>query len=203
MCSMGGGGDGGAAAAARAAEEQRQANAQAAIERVNTQFAGFNDDFFRGRETAYSTYAMPQLDDQYGKAREDLFHALQRSGLTNSSVAGQRLAELERDFGLRKQEITDQARSVGQQARSDVEASRASLIGQAQSTADASLTGNQAMAESQRLTAAPSFSPLGQIFANAAAGIGVARNAADTEAMRRGTGARTYQPTAGSARVVN
>lgn len=202
MCSMGGG-DGGAAAA-RAAEEQRQANARAAIERVNSAFGGFNDAFFTGREAAYRDYAAPQLDDQYGRARESLFHALQRSGLANSSVAAQRLADLERDYGLQKQSLVDQARSYGQQARADVEGARASLISQAQSTADASLAGTQAMSEAQRLSAAPAFNPLGQIFANVAAGIGTARNANEAEAIRRQSGsARIYQPTAASARVVN
>jgi hypothetical protein len=203
MC--GRGGDGGAADA-RAAEEERQANVRAATDRINTTFTQFDDPFDQGRERAFLDYANPQLDDQYGKARRDLIFALANAGTTRSSVAGQQLADLERDYGLRKVEVADQARGYAQQARGDVEAARGGLIQQAVATGDAALAGTGAVNEANRLVSAQSFSPLGQVFQNVGAGVGAVRRAQDAEAVRgQITGAKLFQPASASTsmRVVN
>lgn len=203
MC--GSGGDGGAGAA-RAAEEERQENVRAATGRINETFAQFDDPFYQGRERAFAGYANPQLDDQYGKARRDLIFALADAGTTRSSVAAQRLAELERDYGQRKIEVADQARGYAQQARSDVEGARGSLIQQAVATGDSALAGNSAVNEASRLASAQTFSPLGQVFQNAAYGIGAVRRARDSEALQGAlTGAKLFNPASASTsmRVVN
>jgi len=205
MCPPSGKAASNAAADARYAEEQRQAATTQAIGRVNETFDRFDEPFFDSRAQAFGEYAMPQIDDQYGRARKDLIFALSRSGLGNSSVAATRLADLERDYGTRKMEVQDQARGYAQEARANVEQSRSSLIGQAQATADASLAGQSAMNEANRLAAMPSFSPLGALFQNVGAGIGTARAAQDASDIRNAaSGARLYQQTgSGSARVVH
>lgn len=202
MCGMGGG-DGGAAAA-RAAEEERQANVRAATGRVNETFAKFDDGFYQGRERAFVDYANPQLDDQYARAREKLIFALADAGTTRSSVAAQKLADLERDYGLRKIEVADQARGYAQQARGDVESARGDLIRQATATGDAALAGTAATNEASRLASAQVFSPLGQVFQNVGAGIGAVRRAQDAQEVRNALGgAKIYNPSASSLRVVN
>lgn len=190
----GGNAAGRAAADARAAEDARQARTTEAIGRVNETFGRFNDPFFAQREQAYMDFAMPQLGDQYADARRSLAFALSRGGLTRSSVAASRLADLEKGYGTRKQEIADAARGYGQQARADVEQARGNLISQAQGTADAALAGNLAMNEANRLASGPSFSPLGALFANVGAGIGVGRAARETDEVRRALGVRVQQP---------
>jgi len=190
---------------ARQSEVARQADTRGAIGRVDETFRQFDDPFFAGREQAYSNYAMPQVSDQYDTARKNLIFALADGGLTRSSVGAQRLGDLERDYSLRRQDVADQARGYGQQARTDVESARSGLVSQANSVGDAAASGNAALNEANRLTAAPSFSPLGALFQNVTAGIGVSRAAGDAERLRNAggaQGARLFQPSRGSGQVV-
>lgn len=191
-----------AATDARAAEDARQQRTTEAIGRVNDTFGAFDQSFYDKRAQDFTDYATPEMNRQYGDARRDLVFALSRAGLTNSSVAATRLADLERDYGTRKQEVVDQARGYSQQARADVEQARSNLIGQAQATADSSVAANSALNEANRLRVAPSFSPIGMLFANTAAGIGAARNANDAEAIRAASGGtRLFQNTNSSYTV--
>lgn len=191
-----------AAADARAAENERQARTTEAIGRVNETFGQFDDGFFGRQSQAYMDFANPQAEDQYGRARRDLIFALARAGTTNSSTAARRLTDLERDYGLRRQEIADQARGYAQETRANVEQARSNLIAQAQATGDASVAANSALNEANRLRATPTFSPLGALFVNTAAGIGAARNAQDAESVRAAFRGPSYRQPTDSMRTV-
>ena len=204
MCNTGGKSATNAARDARVAEDERAQQVRDATGRVNERFTGFNDGFFDARAADYSGYAMPQVDQQYGKARDSLMHALADASLTRSSVAGTKLGDLEQEYALRKQEVADQARGYASQARSDVEQARSALISQATATGDAQLASNSAMNEANRIaTSTPAFSPIGALFQNVASGVGVTRAAAQSEAVRRAAATPVYQPSAASSRVVN
>ena len=201
MCFGGSRGDGGAAAA-REQEAQRQANIQAAIARVNETFSQFGDDFFRQRGDAYSAFAMPELDRQFQDAQRSLGYSLADRGLTRSSVAAKSLADLEREYARSRQAVADEASNYGQQARANVESARGNLINLATSTGDAATVGNSATNEAARLALTPSFSPLGQIFANVGATAGAAQETARANEIRRGGGAKIFGPSSASSRVV-
>lgn len=204
MCKMGGGGgDGGAAAQARADEAARQARVNEAIGRVNSTFGQFDDSFFAQRQDAHRAYYIPQLERQFGEARQNLAFSLADRGLTRSSAAAKSLADLEREYALRRQEVTDEAASYAQRTRADIEGARGNLINLASSTGDSATVGNSAVNEAARFTAAPSFSPLGQIFQNAGAGVLANTEAGRVSDLRRGGGgARVFKSGGGSSRVV-
>jgi len=202
MCSFGGGRNT-AASDARASEDARQQDVRAATGRIDETFQRFDEPFFQNRGQAFTDFANPQVNDQYARARQGLMFALADGGLTRSSVAAQRLGDLERDYGQQKIAVADQARGYGQQARADVEQSRAGLVQQATATGDAALSGNAAMNEANRLGGAQTFSPLGALFQNVAAGIGVSANARAADRVREASGARLFQPAQTSGRVVN
>lgn len=189
----------------RQAEEQRQARVREAIGAIDSTFAQFDDSFFGNRERAYVDFAMPQAADQYDRARRDLIAALANSGLTRSSVGAQRLTDLDRDYAMRRSEIADSGRTFAQEQRAGVQQARSGLISQANSIGDATAAANSATAEASRLTAAPAFSPLGALFQNVGAGIGVARRAREAEDVRGqiSAGARLFNSPAGAGRVVN
>ena len=90
MCMFGGNPAEKAAKEARQREEARQGRIAAGKTRINEAFAGFDDDFYGGRETAYSQFARPEIEDQYNRAKHDLTLALSRSGNLNSSTASRR-----------------------------------------------------------------------------------------------------------------
>lgn len=167
-----GGGDGGAAAAARAREEARQAAIRDGMSRIDSAFTQFNDDFYNARNKAYVDYAMPQLDDQWTKAQQELTYALSRNGLLNSSAGAEKMADARRDYDRQKQGIGATGINYANQARGDVERNRSDLVAQLNATADPTSAAQAAANRASSLSATPGFQPLGLLFQNVAANIG-------------------------------
>lgn len=169
MCGGGGGGgDGGA----REREEARQAAIRAGMGRIDDTFKQFDDDFFNKRTTAYTEYALPQLDEQKAQALEALTYALARGPGVNSSVGADKMADLEKQYIRQKQAIEGQGIQYANDARGDVERNRSDLVSQLTASADPTAAGNAAMARAQMLQAMPNFTPLGQLFTDIAGTIG-------------------------------
>jgi hypothetical protein len=201
---MGGGSSNAAADQARADETARQQRVSGAIASINDVFSQFGEPFFESRRQAALNYNIPQLDRQYGDARRDLAFRLADSSLTRSSVAGRSMADLEREYALRKQEVADQAAGYVNETRADLERSRGNLIQMAQSTGDAALAGNAATNEAARIAAQPAFSPLAQVFQNVGAAVGSARRQRLADDIRSSAGVQIFKPSGtGSGRTVN
>lgn len=172
---MGGGGKSSnkAAKQARADEQARQERIRQGTERVGSIFdSQFNDGFFDRRRQAYVDFAKPQLEDQYGDAQKELTFALARGGNLNSSVRGEKAADLEKRFTLANQEIQDKALSQANEARSQVEGARTDLIGMLNATGDAEGAANSAVSRANVLSQPTAYSPLSQLFADFTAGLG-------------------------------
>lgn len=135
-------------------------------------FGGFTEDFYKGREKAYSDYATPQLEDQLGAARRELTFSLARSGLLNSSTRASQEGQLAKEAGTARQGVADAALATGNQARNSVEAARADLINTLTSTGDVDSSVRSALARSSALSAPTQFSPVGSLFANFTGALG-------------------------------
>ncbi|QOG06407.1 hypothetical protein IGS74_18060 [Aureimonas sp. OT7] len=156
-----------------AADQFAQASAGGKLFSGTQMSGGFNDDFFNRQRQNYIDYATPQLDQQYGDANKQLTFSLTRSGLFDSSVRGEKASDLQRAYDLNKQKIADDALSHSTQSRNAVEDARANLISMLNATGDAEGAANAALARSQALSQAPSFSPLTSLFADFTNGLGV------------------------------
>lgn len=156
---------------ARQDEEARQARIREGTENINTTFGQFDDDFFGGRRQSYVDFARPQIDEQYGDAKDQLTYGLARSGLGSSSIAGEQYADLEKDYTVNLQDIVDKARAYETEARNSVEGARADLVAMLNSTGDAVGAGNAAINRSAALSKAPAYSPIGQLFTDFSAGL--------------------------------
>lgn len=168
----GGGGDGGAAQA-RADEEARQARIRAGTQQVDDIFgSNFTPESYTARRTAYTDYATPQLEDQYANAQKELTFALTRGGNLDSSVRGQKVAELEQLYGKNKQQVADQALSYENTARSSAEDARADLIRTLNATGDAEGAASSATNRAQILSAPDQYSPLGNLFTDFTSALG-------------------------------
>lgn len=164
---MGGGGKSAAkrqATQARADEVARQDQIRRGTSAINDTFGQFNDDFFGNLRNSFTNYARPQLDKQFGDARDQLTFNLARSGTLDSSMRGTQNADLQERYDTNLQDITDQGRAYEAEARTNVERQRANLLTTLQSTADATGASNSAMAQAAALATPPSYSPLGQLF---------------------------------------
>lgn len=171
---MGGGGKGGGAAAqARADEQARQEKIRQGTERIGSIFdSQFNDKFFDKRRQSYVDFAMPQLQDQYADTQKELTFALARGGNLNSSVRGEKTADLEKRYNLANQEIQDKALSQANETRSQVEGSRSDLVTMLNATGDAEGAANSAVTRATTLSQPTAYSPLSQLFADFTAGLG-------------------------------
>lgn len=133
----------------------------------------FTEDFFNQRRQSFLDYAQPQVDQQYGDAQKELTFALARGGLLDSSVRGQKAGELQKLFDLNSQSVADQALSYETQARTGVEDARQNLIATLSATGDTQGAINSALARSAALSQSPAYSPLGQLFSDFTANLGV------------------------------
>lgn len=172
---------------AREQEEARRAVIEEGRRGVDGVFANFNDDWYARRERAFMRNAQPQLDRQFRTAKDQLVYALADAGTLRSGTAATRLADLERDYGARRIELADEARTDTNRVRADVDGTRADIIAKMLATGDGGGAQEVARASSRTLANPVSFEPLAQVFQNVGAGIGVARNARDAEAVRNGT----------------
>ncbi len=155
-----------AADEARRRETERAAKVTEAITGIDNSFAGFDDAFFNTRESAYTDYALPQLDDQFADAKSALALTLARSGQGQSSTAGKEFARLKKNYDLQFNSILDQSRNYGNQARTGVESARGDLIAQANATADPDLVSKNSARRLESLSVLPPFDPVANTFNN-------------------------------------
>lgn len=169
---------------------------------------GFNDDFFNSLSQSYTDYARPQIDKMAGDARKQLTFALARNGTLDSSVRGEKNAEIQRQYDIGLQDITDKGRQFATDARTNVERARADLISMLQATGDAQGASNAALSRAAILSEPPAYSPLGQLFTDFTSGLATQAAFERAEALSgapRGSMARyntgLFGPRSGSVRV--
>lgn len=177
-----------AAEEARQREAQRQARLTQGRGNIDTTFAEFDDPYYEGRSKAYSDFAMPQLEEQFGTQKKKLIYALSRGGLLNSSSAAQKNRDLQSEYDRNRQLITSRGEQYGTDARRDVANSRAQLLSVLSSTEDPTTVANEAVRQAQTLRAQPSFDPLGSLFSDIAGTIDKNARAAAVGTAFRGSG---------------
>jgi hypothetical protein len=136
----------------------------------------FTPDFYKGQETAYTDYAVPQLDKQHTKAGEELSFDLARKGTLNSSMRADQEADLGEMYDLKRQDVTNKAREFGTTARTNVEDARNDLVLTLQSTGDASGAAKSALSRADALSRPPAYSPMEDAFLSFTQGLGTQAN---------------------------
>lgn len=186
------GGGNSEAAQARSDEQARQEKIRQGTKRVNSIFDGnFNDNFYSDRRQSYVDYATPQVQDQFDKAQRELTFSLARGGNLNSSMRGEKAADLQKLYDLNTQDVADKALSYETQARNSVEDARANLITTLNATGDAEQAASSAIARSQALSQPAAYSPLTQLFTDFTNTLGI--QAAQERAAAASGG--SYKPT--------
>ncbi|GJE43775.1 hypothetical protein [Methylobacterium soli] len=182
--------DGGAskqAAIARQDEAIRQQGIRDGTQRVNDTFGQFDDAFYDKQKQNFLSFSLPQLEDQYGKAQKELTFSLTRSGNLDSSARGYQEGELQKLYDTNRTSLADQAQTYANQARSNVEDARSSLITTLNATGDATGAVNSANSRAAALSQPTGYSPIGDLFGALTSGL--AAQAAQEKAMALSNGA--------------
>jgi hypothetical protein len=120
------------AAAARAAEDARQAKIRGYETDINSRFDSmFTPDFYTKRENEYRDLYKPQLDDQFKKSQKDLTYWLADRGTLNSSVRGEKTADLQKLYDSGNRKINDSALNLTNETKGQVANARSGLISDA------------------------------------------------------------------------
>lgn len=172
MCSGGGKASAQAAGRARKDEEERQRKIDSGMQSINDAFGtkkGFTPEFYAQKEKDYSAYYKPQVNQQYGDAREQLLYGLARNGLVRSSAGAKSFGTLDRDRGLRLNEVASNATDYANQTRKQVEAAKQNVIQQLYATTNPQAAAAAATnAANLVATGGNKFSPIGDLFSGVA-----------------------------------
>lgn len=182
------------AARARAEEEARQSRIATGMEGIKAIFEGGQHDsqtyegmqpYLDQRETAMRDFYLPQLDQEVDRSTEDLTFALKRAGLLNSSMAGERQADLMQQHQLQRGSImADIARDLSN-TKGQINNNRSAIEASLRSSGDATAATNQAMQSAVTFRQdSPELNPIGNIFAGIATGLGAAKQGYDTQVIR-------------------
>lgn len=187
------------AAKARADEEARKARITAGTQKIDQTFAGFNDGFFTGFRDRVIGMSQPELTDKFNNARSGLAYALARAGTSNSTIAGDKQADLQKTYDANRAGIISRADSQTTDLRQQMANEKSSLVSLLNATGDADRASNEALARSAVLfQKQPDYQPLGDIFAGAASGIGSYLSGADNRRAYN----TYFKPQQGSGRIV-
>lgn len=204
MCSSGGGSTNPEVAArhAREREAARQAIIEQGREKIDEQFAGFNDDFYNQYQQKYTDFYNPQLQDQYSDARNRLTLQLARSGNLTSSVGSKQMGDLQKHFNTQQTGITNQALDAVNKLRSNIDINKSQLYADNRAAADPGNAAQAAQAAAQSLQPTSPMSPLANTFSDFFNNLG---NMAAISNVNRGynrTGVQNYNSNGSSSRVI-
>ena len=155
----------------RQQEMARQGRIEKGRDKIDEAFGGFDDAFYTQRGQAYTDYAKPQIEDQYGDAMKQLRLALARSNLTNSSVGANKRAQLQKDLDKATSQMAQTANKYSTDSKNAINTAKAELQNQNMSLADPSMIAQSAISRASALNELPQFNPLTKIFNDATYGL--------------------------------
>lgn len=133
---------------------------------IDKAFSNFDDDYYSGYQNDYTGYYFPQLDRQYGDVVDKLTATLAGRGILESSVGATKFANLARDHAEARTNIQNEAIDASNKLRGQVENAKSNLYSLNEASADPQAVNAQAIGQATALVAPPTYSPLGQVFAN-------------------------------------
>lgn len=147
-------------------EDERQQNILAGRDSIDEAFSQFDDNYFNDYQNTYQSTQLPGLDDQYGKARGKLIAALAGRGTLESTAGANAVADLQKTNDDTRVDIGNRAVDATNQFRGSVDSAKTDLYSLNSQVADPQLVNARAFGSASAI-AAPSASPLGDVFASA------------------------------------
>lgn len=180
-------------------ELERQNNIKAGNTAIDSAFAQFNPDYYKGAQEAYTSYYTPQIDQQRGDALDKLTAQLFNRGMLESTVGANKIGKVNQTADEAKVKVGNEAVDFGNSLRGKVDAAKFNLYDVSRSAADPSMVGARATGEAASLAKTGSIAPtqpLGDIFGSILAPLGYATQAYMNSPQRRSS--YNFAPTSGS-----
>lgn len=134
---------------------------------------GIGDDFYNKFRQAQTDYYLPDVERQFGKAKDQLTYNLARAGTSQSSIAGEQLADLIYQNQNNVASVNAKADAATADLRKRVASEKSAALSQLYATEDPSLAANEALSRVRTINdVSPELNPLGDIFKLAAIGGG-------------------------------
>lgn len=168
------GGDPGKRAALQAEREEleRQQRVSQGTIQIRKQFDDtFNVPYYKNIEKNARGVYEPQINEQYQNALRQMSAALMRAGLGSSGIASQMGGELMLQKGLATQDKRAKIQGLINARKGDVANAENITLSQLANTADPFAAQAQAANLIDANRADPGYSPLGQLFTDASAGL--------------------------------
>lgn len=169
------------AARARAEEDARKGRIAAGMQSIASIFDGGANGgglqpVLDQRREALEGFYLPQLEDQFEGAQDDLTYALARSGQLVSSTEGEKRADLGQAYALNRADLDSQIQSDVSQTRSRINQQRQSLEAALRASGDQTSATNNALATATTFRQEiPALNPIGNVFTGLASGIGAVK----------------------------
>ena len=155
------------AAEARQKEAERQARLESGKSSIDALFAGggFDQPFYDKYKNASLGYSLPQLQDQYGKQKEQTTYDLARAGLLRSTAAGQAQADIESQKAAQEAALRSKADQEVANLRQNISGQQQAALSQLYATEDPNVAANTAIQSVQQAQlSTPNLQPLGELF---------------------------------------
>lgn len=187
---------------ARQAEVRRQGNITEGQGIISDMFGQFDDGFYSTQQQNYVDYAKPQLQTQYQDAMQSLTRSLARSGNLSSSLRGQSMADLQRQFDQGLSTIQSQGATYAGQSKSAIEQARSGLLSQNANLADPGTIRGLTESQVKSLGQAQTYTPLSSLISALTRSSSAATAAEGKKETTQGVGLISNGLTGSSSSVV-
>lgn len=177
-----------AAAATQAAAEQkkvenkRQEKIRTGQANIDTAFSQFDPQYYDKFKQTYSDAYLPQIQEQYGVAKDKLTAVLAGRGMLESTPGAVKFGQAERTRADAAANVGNMGIDAANQMKQKIDASKTNLYNLNASAGDPSMAAAQATGAAASFAAPPTLSPLGSVFASTLNGLGT-YNKADANSM--------------------
>lgn len=156
------------AAAAKAEMDAKEAKRQADIKTgqgsIDSAFAQYGDDYFKHFRDAYVGTKNPEIDRQYGVAKDKMVAGLAGRGVLDSTIGANSLGELEQRRGSAQGDVANEASDLSNNFRNQVEKSKTDLYALNTAAGDPDMIAARARGDATSLIPPSSSSSLGNLF---------------------------------------
>lgn len=149
---------------ARQQATEREAKVREGQGKVDQAFSVFDPAYYDKFRQTYTDYYNPQVDKQFGEAKQGLQYNLARGGQTNSSAGQKKFGDLIDSYGQKREQVAAQGLDASNKLKGDVESQKSDLYAQNTASADPSLSAISAVSRAGSLQTPPAYSPLGDLF---------------------------------------